>query len=340
MTVSTIPPTPDDRFFDEPFGNGHALHAAWQALADDGAPDRRVVASNLAAEPRVETVMRAHWTRHWGDQIRDRGLDLYDAVNRTWLEHFVRPAGLVRFAGGSVKLPPGRRLIHVDPLGRQLDRAVATTIGRAAIELALQDELGGGPWLPSAKTMDPARLNALGQELQKASVATLQAVVDAVLSALPPTRPFWWASLADDVEDYRHEAAALCSALGLGSYDEGDWLLVFEYPVSEAGLLWRPTTPEAGCYPFHYPGPADQDRGWSMPLRATEKMCTEVLHHALAPAAAAQAVVEVRRLEPGWSRSATYAELLRQRERHRQALTRAFPSPGCLAWIARHAGRC
>ena len=151
-------------------------------------------------------------------------------------------------------------------------------------------------------------------------------------------RPFWWATLNDEVAGYGDDASKLCSALGLGAYAEGDRVLVFDYTAADAGLLYRPTTLDAGGYAFHFPSPVAYPQGLSMPLRDTETHCTELLHHALAWDAAADCVrPRVLSLNGAWTKYWVYAALPEQRQRHRKALLVDHPSSK--PWLDRHRHR-
>jgi hypothetical protein len=148
-------------------------------------------------------------------------------------------------------------------------------------------------------------------------------------------RPFWWATLSDEVAGHGDDATKLCSALGLGAYAEADRVLVFDYTVADAGLLYRPTTLDGGGYAFHFPSPVAYPQGLSMALRDTETHCTELLHHALAWDAAADCVrPRVLSLNDAWTRNSVYADLPKQRQRHRLALL--VDHPGSKPWLERH----
>ena len=157
--------------------------------------------------------------------------------------------------------------------------------------------------------------------------------------AMGDSEPPWWAAFAEEVNPFleSEDAAGLCAALGLGDRDDGDWLLVWRYPVKNAGPLYRPTVAEAYVSPFHFPSFPDHPWGITMPLDPVMAGCREVLHPPLRGAAAiAGSIGKLLRLNDFQSRYAPRNRLPSSRSSQRQRLLEE--SPESAAWVTRHQG--
>ena len=183
----------------------------------------------------------------------------------------------------------------------------------------------------------PADYAALALALNKVDEDEFRDIIGLALRCIDSQgpRPFWWATLSDEMATHANDATRLCSALGLGNYEQGNWVLVFDYKVADAGLLYRPTTLDAGGYAFHFPSPHTHPQGVSMALRQSEVSCTEILHHALPWEPAAYSIrPSVLQLAQAWTAQQAYADLPAKRQRHRVALQGQFP--GDQPWLTRH----
>ncbi len=113
---------------------------------------------------------------------------------------------------------------------------------------------------------------------------------------------------------------------------------MYDYKVSDAGLIYKPTVIESNGYAFHYPMDNSADAGLTMSLSQHAKPCTEVLHHPLLASAAAIAVEpKVYWLNDKNRQLANqYVQLNQQRKAHRQHITKNYRSATTTAWLDRH----
>ncbi len=131
----------------------------------------------------------------------------------------------------------------------------------------------------------------------------------------------------------------MASALGLGVYSDGVWLLAYDYPAANAGLVYRPTAFEAADYAFHFPSPTSMTSGLTMPVDDKVRPCAEFVHHALAPLVAAEhALPRLMRIE-GWTADGrwNYESLPERRKRHWPLLRKRAGADA--AWVGRHQWR-
>lgn len=310
---------------------GHGWADELTRLETEPKVEERCLGANLAMDARVGTEGQAEWASRIS-----KPPNLYQAVGQQWLQAYVQPRAAVRFTGSPCRLSPKRSLTHVEPFAGLFRRAVGADMSQIAKLDALVGDLTGAYGLVHGlKT--PAGLDALAVAIVGLAEDDFRDVVGEALQCIDSQgpRPFWWATLSDEVAGHGDDATKLCSALGLGAYAEADRVLVFDYTVADAGLLYRPTTLDGGGYAFHFPSPVAYPQGLSMALRDTETHCTELLHHALAWDAAADCVrPRVLSLNDAWTRNSVYADLPKQRQRHRLALL--VDHPGSKPWLERH----
>jgi hypothetical protein len=159
----------------------------------------------------------------------------------------------------------------------------------------------------------------------------------ALAQAMGDDEPPWWAGFSEEIRDVLSagDPADICAAMGLGHRTAGEWLVLWRYPVSAAGLLYRPTVIEANDSPYHFPSPPEYTWGVTMPLDPGFAACREVLHPPLRGAAAFEYCTgELLHLEetPLFGDNERLAAL---RAGHHERLRREFPTPSQMAWLDR-----
>jgi hypothetical protein len=233
------------------------------------------------------------------------------------------------------------RLCHVGSLRAIVSRLLDNGIwADAAADLS--EEIGVSlPEKPLGETDAFWLDRAVGRFADSLAVRGETAVRKAartLLEALGPTEPPWWACFAEEVQPQidAGTAAGLCEALGLGHRWAGEWLIVWSYPVSDAGPLYRPTVAEATDSPFHHPSPPEYGFGVTMPLDPGRGTCREVLHRPLrGPAAEAGCTGRLLFLEDFPPMEDT--RLMELRRTHRDRLRSEFGADALTAWFDRHA---
>jgi len=245
-----------------------ALDELLRQPATEAGLRNRAVARNLMHDHRVSPArepafqecaalhpaLREALQRYYDTRVRTSGPDfLNDALN---LNNFV--------AGARVavdKMDPNTPLLRVINLSRE----------RAAFQWAYYE------WSDRRKDRFRRIVNAggaaelhgaLGEQLVGNAEAFLDAWFAAssarrerlrVPGANKPDGPVW-AVLA---KEFRREvnprddddAARWFEAVGVAPGDWPAWAILVEYPLSEAGTLVRPTFPDSGGYPLHFPSP-------------------------------------------------------------------------------------
>jgi hypothetical protein len=296
--------------------------------------EERCLGANLSMDGRATTQAQSEWVSAIGFPR-----NLYESLRKQWGQAYVSPSAQVRFTGTACRLPAKRGLSHVEPFSGMFRRALgASPALLSELDVAVADATGEVGLVHGLKT--PADYTTLAHALNAALPDDFKDILGLALRCIDSQgpRPFWWATLSDEVATHGSNATLLCSALGLGNYSDGDWVVVFDYTVANAGLLYRPTTLDAGGYAFHFPSPQTHAQGVSMALRPTEASCTELLHHALPWDVAADSVrPSVLRLKDAWTAAAVYDDLPAQRQRHRQTLQGQFPEEQ--PWLDRHGHR-
>jgi hypothetical protein len=307
------------------------------AVAANWRMDHRVAeereSSDLDSSPHFKSI------RNFEDWWEARGLYFRDNVDRGPASSYVQ-------ATNRSNLIPARvagfdRLVHVGSLNAILRRISKSAV---AVELDLQLRELTGKGLPARPVGEigfgwfDSSVDSLALALRALPPMTTNRLAGLLRYALGETEPFWWGCFAEEVGEALESgsAARICSALGLGHRRTGEWLLMWIYPVSEAGPLYRPTVLEANDSPFHYPSPPEYPFGITMPLEPHLPACREVLHRPLRSTAAARwCTGELFRLEslPAVEDNAALRTLrIRQQER----LAGEFSQGGCSAWLLRH----
>ncbi len=176
-------------------------------------------------------------------------------------------------------------------------------------------------------------LNGQGNDVVRNTVLLLR-------RTLREYKPFWWACFAEEVAGYIQEKdwAQLCLALGLGHFEEEEWILIWRYNVADAGQLYRPTMLETRASPYHYPSPPSSDYGVAMPLNASLPACREIAHKALPDGVAAVARVGelVQIKDFAGEKHQQFNELPKTRRAHNNRLKREFTETEDNEWFERH----
>jgi len=320
--------------FDSAVPSSHPWASELTRLESAAAAEERCLSANVAMDARVLPQAQSDWLT-----AVDARLPLLDGLGAHWRRAYLQTQAKVRFSGIPARLPSRRQLAHVEPFRSLFSRTLGAGMPRvAALDALVGRYTGRAGLVQGLKT--PANYDALAQVLNGLAEDEFREVLGEALQCIDSQgpRPFWWATLGEEVAGHGNDATALCSAMGLGAYGEGDWVLVFDYTVADSGLLYRPTTLDSGGYAFHFPSPAEHSHGLTMALRTSEIPCTELLHHALPwDVAADRARPSVFRLVGAWTKTWAYAELRNQRSLQRMRLQAGHPS--CLPWLNRHLHR-
>ncbi len=159
-----------------------------------------------------------------------------------------------------------------------------------------------------------------------------------LIDALGDTQPPWWAGFTQEVKKHvlDKDWVGLCQSFGLSHLEAGERILLWRYPVKQAGALYRPTVVEANSHAFHFPSPPTSRFGLTMPLNPLQwRAIGEVVHRPLELQAAAQYCTG----EIGILEESTIMEHHRQltelRDRHRQELLRVRSDDNDLNWVRR-----
>lgn len=337
---------------------GHPWESAFEELRRSSDLGRFWVAANWRADHRVPEERE---TRELGKEgpfgaIADAE-DWWEAQGQYFTEETCRPSE----AGSSgvisaylrspnrhnlVAAPPADfdRLIHVASLNSLLFRVSSGAAAEQTADLKLEvlNILGHAwPFETTLSSLSEDFLRAtdgLVRELQVRGEDSIRRLAGLLVDRMGAREPPWWACFSQEVEGllFKGDGARLCSALGLGHRRDGEWLLIWHYPVADAGPLYRPTVLEAYDSPYHHPSPPGYPLGITMPLETDQPACREVLHRPLHGASAVQwCTGELLRLE-NFSGRGDRSRLAELRLGHRQRLRREFPAAGLDAWLSRH----
>jgi hypothetical protein len=238
---------------------------------------------------------------------------------------------------------PFDRLCHVGSL-REIVRRVLT--GSTAADADAELEEATGIPLPEkpAGERDPLWLDRgvdrFALRLAERGEAAVRAAARILLDELGPSEPPWWACFAEEVQPLidARDATGLCEALGLGHRWGGEWLLVWAYPVADAGPLYRPTVAEANDSPFHFPSPPGFSLGITMPLDPARPTCREVVHRPLRGETAAAGCTGILLFLENFPPLADTG-LMELRRKHHDRLRTEFGTEAVKAWLDRHASR-
>ena len=268
--------------------------------------------------------------------------DLHEALQSFFRQRYVQPRKSVRFLGRVENVHSKTELLHVTSLSSFFSRLHSQNA--FALNENMSEYLGSTVELPESKNLwgiDTSK--RLAKEINELDDKTYGLFMSQVHALIPASAPCWWAAPVMDIGQQSNNlqnSAAIVLALGMGSCDPDDYLMVYRYPAKQAGLLYRPTTLETNAYPYHFPSSPDHPRpgGLSMPLQDGLVPCSEFIHHPLSADAAAlslqrplrslQSVVPVRDLK---------AQLKTLRQQHRQRLKEQHcPTQQGKDWIDRY----
>ncbi|MEO5331357.1 MAG: hypothetical protein H7839_04985 [Magnetococcus sp. YQC-5] len=178
-------------------------------------------------------------------------------------------------------------------------------------------------------------IEEMAEKVAAEGAETIKKVAGALMKAFPMRIP-WWAAFAEEAVPWidHEDWSGLCKALGIGHFLQGEWLMAWEYPVSVAGPLYRPTVVEAGKDPFHFPSPPGSPVGVVMNLDEHQEVALrEVVHLALTPVHAHKYCL-TKMVQLGESHVVDRSMLPRQR--HKRRLAEEFVHDPDREWLARH----
>jgi hypothetical protein len=346
-------PVPPLRIFDRERA-GHAWASAFEELRHPDLDRRWIVAANWRMDHRVSPEREAgdlEAGKHFGSI--GSADDWWEARATYFREEMCHPfqagtSGKISAYGRSTNaanLVPARvsgfdKLVHVGSLSGLLWRASRSTAA-ADIEVWLRRRTGRGlpgRVLGSSSNSFDGQVSALARALLVQGPDVIRQAAGLLVDSLGETEPPWWACFAHEVHEALDSGSAtdLCTALGLGHRMDGEWLVVWTYPVHEAGPLYRPTVLEANDSPYHFPSPPDYPLGVTMPLNAIFHACREVVHPPLRGAAAvANCTGDLLYLED-FAISRDNGSLAALRAEHRARLHRGLSVPSLTDWLGRH----
>jgi hypothetical protein len=261
--------------------------------------------------------------------------NLANSVSSFFVANYCKDKSTVKFIASSISSPPQRRLFRLGSLSDMLSRIIKNDDLRSALQLKVSQIYGTSSPIPDRGAVNMLELVQL---MNIGSEDNFREFIEDIHDLLGANQPFWWATFAAEVAEYHSSPELLCDALGLGAHLHDCALLMYEYKVSDAGLIYKPTVIESNGYAFHYPMDNSADAGLTMSLSQHAKPCTEVLHHPLLASAAAEAVEpKVYWLNDKNRQLANqYAQLNQQRKTHRQHIKKNYLSATTTAWLVRH----
>ncbi len=343
--------------FDRPEGDGHPF-SGW--LANMGSnPDagKNAFCGNIRADWRVPVVRENSMLSFEG--FRDNaGRDcLYDQWKSYYYHEIQRPLGeddesrkpayLREFNGFNLvpaRIPPFYGLIHVSSFNRMVYNLISDAengnsgIFRAMFEertgLSLPD-VNAGSGIP----IDNFNIDSVASELNKMGERAVKEIAGLLCRSYGKSRRPWWACFADDADKLidNGDWAGLCSCLGMGHINDGEWILVWRYKKKDVDRLYRPTVVEAYDSPFHFPSPPSSIYGVTMPLKDGYPCFREIIHDAPGEPVFTETCDGVlRRVEGIGPAGADYNSLTIMREAHRGRLLNEFKSVNDMEWIKRH----
>ena len=296
---------------------------------------------NLAMEHRVEATELPALVNDVQALSTAASNDLHRALQEYFEKRYVQPRQSVRFLGRLEKVPDHTELLHVTSLRSFFSRMLKQNA--AALKNTMKQYLGRSSVLPQAHNDWGDASERLAHIFNKLDEETFGLLMSDVHALLPANAPCWWATLVSDIGKQSNKLqnpAAIVLALGMGFYEADDYLMVYRYQAKQAGLLYRPTTPETSAYPYHFPSSPDNRRkgGLSMPLQDGLVPCSEFIHHPLSADAAALSLQRpLRSLQAVTAPDVLLGQLPELRQQHRQRLhTHHCPSQLGKDWINRY----
>lgn len=331
--------------FDRPIPATHAWYGGLHELSTSADIEDLSLHGNLCMEHRipdryhlelvddVQKALNTSTTPH-----------LRTALQKQFQARYIRPPSSVRFLGTDVRLPNSVKLVHVTGLGGMFKRLFANPASAEILRDALDLTLGVTRLLPPDKaSWRASHTTSLAKALNECEQDEFAAFFDVVHGQIAGNAPCWWAALESELKKQSNElnnAEQIVHALGLGSFEPDEFLLIYRYRVRDAGLLYQPTTVESNAYVYHFPNPPVLTplSGVSMPLTNGLLPCSEYLHHPLsnskATAALERTILSLDQLpEP----SSIFSQVKILRDAHRQQLHRNYlVSQENVDWLKRH----
>jgi hypothetical protein len=319
--------------FDRTIRPSHAWYASYQAMQSAVRDDVQAVYANLAMEHRIATTSLKELENDVAQCLQNQAAtactpDLPSALGTYFSEHYIQPPRNVRFLGDPIqKLPASTSLIHVTSMSKLFKRLLKTGDSIGKLHGVIATYFGRTIDIPqSGKDWKPHHTSTLADNLNVLDRLSFVELMEAVHNLLPANSPCWWAAPYLDLKKQTEQlglAENIALALGLGYFETDDFLLVYQYKVSEAGQLYTPTTPETNAYAYHFPSPPQSNTsgGLSMPLVNDLKPCSEFIHHPLSAENASRALQQpIRDLQKMIDMSVLSQNLSNLRQHHRQVL--------------------
>lgn len=185
-----------------------------------------------------------------------------------------------------------------------------------------------------------AGVDTLAENLLKLDKDKIKEMAGLLCDSTVNNKPYWWACFAEELAPYIRGSdwATLCKALGLGHFEEGEWILVWQYEVGHTGGVYKPTVIEAYTTPYHYPSPPSSQCGVAMPLSPGLPICREVIHPPLSGSLAVEACTgELHKIQGYPSENDSfYTNITEIRSNHRSSLEAEFDEQNDQDWFKRH----
>ena len=174
-------------------------------------------------------------------------------------------------------LSPNQTLLHIASLSTLLRR----TVGEYDVQEAVYQLIGVYP--SGQQNLSQDEVNQIALALMESGSDRVQEFAGVISDQMGPTEPHWWAAFSFEVDHYLEDEdwTDAVRVLGLGQYDEGEWLMAWRYSPVVAGPLYRPTVVEANSSGYHFPSPPREPLGVAMPLEAGLAAVKEVIHSPL-----------------------------------------------------------
>jgi hypothetical protein len=338
MSVTAI-----EYLFDRPLPLRHQWRASVSALANDTHHNLRATGANLRMDWRVGTRAEDELIGAAEFSPTHLAAGLEGALGSYFGRAYCQPAAAVAFVDPTdVHFPGHRRLVHVSTLDGMIRRIRRLDHTRSALDQEIRLVLGETvlrPGLSPAEASDDS-IDELALRFNRLGSAAVKHLVARIHDLLGPRQPHWWASFHTDVGKYLADGRKLTDASGLGEITEGEWLVTYAYTVSDAGLLYRPTTIEANRYPFHFVSPPGLTTGLAMPLQASLPACAEVIHYPLDSDGAERACtgefLRVGTGRGGVGYTDRYGEVGTMRARQRRWIHGHYSGMAARQWLDRH----
>lgn len=246
------------------------------------------------------------------------------------------------------KIPPFDLLIHVGSLNGILWRLSGNESSGGANLFGMEFEQITNCSLPIRMPGETAgnrpffnsRVDAVVESLIGKGEEAIKQFGGLLCDSLGINQPHWWACFAEEVNKYiqSEDWSSLCKALGVGHLAENEWIIIWQYEVSDAKSLFRPTVVEANTSPYHYPSPPSSQFGITMPLGVDLPNCREVIHPPLfAPLATETCTGKLCKIQGFPSDNFSHQKDIPSfRDSHRRRLKQEFADAKDQNWFERH----